>query len=283
MKQIMVLGSSGMAGHTIYNYLSSLNKYRVFDASRTIINKKTILIDVENQMELSKFITYDLFKRKIDIVINCIGLLVKDCEENPAKASYINSYFPHLLELVTKKSNIKIVHLSTDCVFSGNNGNYFDFENPDAIDFYGKSKALGEINNNKDLTIRMSIIGRELKKNGTGLFEWFMRQTGRVRGYTNAIWSGITTLELAKAIEQIIDSPFNLTGLYQLAPNYSISKFDLLNLINKVWERKDIKIIPDYIKSIDKSLINTYHTKFTYNFPESYEQMLKEYRAYLNE
>ncbi len=267
-KRILILGKRGMAGHTIYDYLKSLKKYQVIGATRRNYDIEYKEDRVRLELELLNY----------DVVVNCIGLLVKASEENKSRAVIINSYFPHWLEEATKGTDTKIIHLSSDCFFSGVNGNYFDTELSDATSFYGRTKALGELNNNKDLTIRMSIIGK-----GGGLFDWFRKQQGTVEGYCNHIWSGITTLELAKAIDQMIDNPVDITGIYQLAPNYCISKHELLNLISRVWRREDVKVTPRYSTPVNKSLVGTYNNDFRYRFPANYEEMLIEYKEYLNE
>jgi dTDP-4-dehydrorhamnose reductase len=139
--------------------------------------------------------------------------------------------------------------LSTNCVFKEDRGHYLDTDIPDGDTWYAKTKAMGEIKNEKDLTIRLSIIGNELKSNGSGLFEWFMRQTGTIGGYSRVYWNGITCLCLAQNIEKMIEA--NVTGLYQLAPSYSIDKYSLCLLFKKIWN-KDIIIEPN--DSIKKNL-----------------------------
>ena len=269
-KKIMILGASGMAGHTIADYLRSTEKYEelcLIDKNEEYITP-TYIIDVEKDLEELKDIIDTI---KPDIIINCIGLLVKACESHQHKGVWINSLFPHFLS----KFDSKIIHLSTDCVFSGKRGLYEDTDRKDGKGWYALTKAIGEIINNKDLTIRMSIIGRELKDNGTGLFEWFMRQKGTIKGYDRAYWTGVTTLELAKAIDKLIDS--NITGLYQLAFPHVISKYELIKLIAKIWNKTDITIERDIVNFHDKSLINSKHRIPNYKMPESYEKMLEEY------
>jgi len=256
-----------MAGHVITRYLESLEKYYVINCSRSKLNKKTIKINVFNPKLVNKI----LIAKRPDVVINCIGILVKESNENPDRAIYVNSYFPHLLEKWGRELNFKLIHLSTDCVFSGKKGNYLENDLPDASDFYGRSKALGEIINDKDLTFRTSIIGPELKINGTGLFHWFLTQKDFIYGYCNVFWTGITTLELAKAIDKAIEQ--DLISLYHLVPNQKISKYQLLNLINEIWNLK-IKILEDFSHQSDKSLVNT-RNDFKYEIP-SYREMLIE-------
>ncbi len=174
---------------------------------------------------------------------------------NPDKAIYVNSFFPNYLSKLAKENSAKVIHLSTDCVFSGKKGSYIETDFRDGNDIYSRSKALGELVNDRDLTFRTSIIGPELNVNGIGLFCWFMKQSGTVSGYSEVYWTGVTTLELARAIDKAIDD--NLVGLYHLVPNSKISKCNLLKLIAKIWNRTDVEIKDDNTKKADKSLIKT--------------------------
>lgn len=269
MKKILIIGSTGMAGHTVYNYLYKLKTYELHNISyRNKLNDTTIICDVTNQIELEKKIS-DL---KPDIVINCVGILLKGSKEDAKNAIYINSYLPHFLSTVVSTYGGKLIHLSTDCVFSGKKGGYIESDFRDADDVYGRSKSLGEINNENDLTIRTSIIGPELKQKGEGLFNWITCQSGKVDGFTSVFWSGITTYELAKFIDFSIKN--NLTGLVNATNNTKISKFDLLLSIIEVYQLKDIELIPDSKKFVDKSLLNT-RVDFTYGFP-GYREMIQE-------
>lgn len=205
-----------MAGHVITRYLDSLNKYEIVNVSRSRLDNKTKIIDVKNEELVKKTI----LDEQPDIVINCVGVLIKQSEEFPDRAIYINSYFPHYLEKLGKKSNFKLIHLSTDSVFSGKRGGYSETDFKDGEQFYSRTKALGELIRSCNLTLRTSFIGPELKKNGSGLFHWFMTQNGRVNGYNKAYWTGITTLELAKAIDRAIE--MDLKSLYHLVPKKDI-------------------------------------------------------------
>jgi dTDP-4-dehydrorhamnose reductase len=279
MKKILILGSNGMAGHCIYNYLKSLNKYDIYATRQKDSDESQHIYACNVKSQL--YFLEPLIKRiQPDIIINCIGILVKASEDNSETAIFINAYFPHWLEKITKNTQTKIIHLSTDCVFDGKKGNYLDTDIPDGIGFYARSKALGEIINKKDLTLRMSIIGKELKIDGTGLFEWCLRQEGVISGYSKAYFNGISTLELVKAIDKLIES--NIIGLYQLAPNYKINKYHLLQLLQKIWNKQNITIHPDSSLDQDKTLINSEPPIPNYIMPSSYEIMLKEYKEYLD-
>lgn len=267
-KKILILGATGMAGHVAYYYLKETGKYDITNVVfRNKLTKDSIVLDITD-----KKATEELIKSiKPDIILNCIGVLIKGSLEFPDNAIYINAYFPHLLEHLAKEVNSKLIHISTDCVFSGKKGNYSETDFKDADDVYGRSKALGEITNNKDLTIRTSIIGPELKQNGEGLFHWFMKQKGSINGFCSAIWGGITTIELAKAIDITIEK--DIIGLIQLSNGEGISKYDLLCLIKKIWNKQDIEILPFNGNGINKSIKKS--ERFNIEIP-SYETMLKE-------
>ena len=184
-KKILLFGATGMAGHMAYFYLSSLGRYEIVDVVfRTPLTDNSIIINVTDKNSVAKLVR----KQCPDIILNCVGVLIKGSKEHPDNAIYINAYFPHQLKALADEVGAKLVHISTDCVFSGHKGNYTEMDFRDADDIYGRSKALGEVVNDKDLTLRTSIIGPELKTNGEGLFHWFMNQTGQVNGYQTAIW-----------------------------------------------------------------------------------------------
>lgn len=254
MKKILVIGINGMAGHVIFKYLQEKNTNKVFGLARNIEPTESIFnLDVSDTVELIKIINSYNF----DFIINCVGILNKDAEDHPEKAIWFNSYFPHFLESITKDTNSKVISISTDCVFSGKNGNYIETDKKDGEGFYAVSKALGEIVNYKDLTIRTSIIGPELKKDGIGLFNWVLNQTGDINGFTNAYWSGITTLELAKFINKITSESNFPNGLIHLTNNVKINKYNLLQIIKEVFELNDIVINESGQYKVDKSFIST--------------------------
>lgn len=267
IKKVLVLGSTGMVGHIITRYLISLNKFEITNISRSKLNTNTLIIDIRDKKRLKEAIT----KIKPDVVINCLGILIKESEEKHDLAIYINSYLPHFLEKLGKKKNFKLIHISTDCVFSGQKGDYIETDFKDGKDYYARTKGLGEIFNERNLTFRTSIIGPELKKAGTGLFHWFMTQTEKVFGYSKTYWTGITTLELAKAINQAIDQ--DLVSLYHLVPEKKISKYDLLKLIKEIWG-KQIDIVKVSKNKSDKSLVNN-RKDFKFKVPD-YKLMLLE-------
>jgi len=285
MKKILIIGIKGMAGHMLFNYYKSEGKFEVFGLARNVTNSTNLFsLDVTDTDSLQEIVKAN----KFDYIVNCIGILNKDAEDNPSKAVWYNSYFPHLLEEITKDMLTKIVHISTDCVFSGKEGGYTEESFKNGLGYYAQSKALGEILNSKDVTIRTSIIGPELNRQGIGLFHWFMAQSnGNVlRGFSKAYWSGITTLELAKVVEAVLEQ--NVTGLIQVAPQEKIDKFSLLKLFNRIYRNSEMRIEAYDGYEVDKSLISI-RNDFEYSVPiyedmlvDQYEWMKKQVDLYLH-
>jgi len=271
--RFLVLGATGMAGHTIAIYLKEQGHDVTAFTRRPFLLCKNIIGDVSN----FKLIEDVIGKGKFGAVINCIGILNKNAETNKHKAVFLNSYLPHYLSYLTKNIKTKVIQMSTDCVFSGKSGNYMENSFRDGVTFYDRSKALGELENNKDLTFRNSIIGPDMKENGIGLFNWFMKQNGTINGYTKVVWTGVTTLTLAKAMERAARE--SLTGVYNLVNNESISKFDLLGLFNKYIRDERITILPNDTVSLNKSLVN-YRKDFSFEVPR-YEQMVIEMKEWI--
>ena len=198
--KILVFGASGMAGHIITLYFKEQGYDVTGFTRRPVLYCKNILGDVVNTADVKVAIESDDF----DIVINAIGILNQFAEENKSMAVMLNGYFPHFIADTLKNKKARLIHMSTDCVFAGNTGPYYEDSFPDGKVFYDRSKAIGEINDEKNLTFRNSIVGPDPNEKGIGLFNWFMKQDGPVDGYTGAIWTGVTTLTLAKAMEAAI-------------------------------------------------------------------------------
>ncbi len=179
---------------------------------------------------------------------------------------------PHRLKRAANDIGAKLIHISTDCVFSGNKKEaYIENDEKDGKDTYAKAKGLGEIIDDRNLTLRTSVIGPELKTDGEELFHWFMKQDGTINGFTKAIWSGVTTLELAKAVKHAIEN--DITGLHHVTNNQPINKYELLSILKK-YTKKDINIIPIDGKDVDKSFIDT-RKELNYDIP-SYEVMVSD-------
>ena len=267
--KVLVLGSAGLIGHQVYNYLKDSDNYELHNISyRNKIQNDTILLNARDEKNFIDKIT----SIRPHYIINCIGILINGSDTDPENAIFLNSYMPHRLTRLADKINAKLIHISTDCVFSGDKKeSYIETDEKDGRGVYAKSKGLGEIVNNKHLTLRTSVVGPELKTDGEELFHWFMNQQGDISGFTKAIWSGVTTIELAKAVKWSIDH--HITGLYHVTNNSSISKYDLLELFQK-YTKKDINIKSSSGKDIDKSFIDT-RLLMDYEMP-SYDQMISD-------
>lgn len=264
-----------MAGHLIALYLKEQgHEVFGFARSKSTLIDNTFIGDATNVHFLRQLIN----EGEYHAVINCIGLLNQFAENNKPMAVFLNSYLPHFLAECTKESKTRIIHMSTDCVFAGNDGPYFEDSLPNGTSFYDRTKALGEINNSKDLTFRNSIIGPDIKESGIGLFNWFMKQTNPIEGFTGAIWTGVTTFTLAKAIDAALKE--NLTGLYNLVNNKSISKFDLCTLFNKYFRNSKLVIHPSDRLQLDKTL-KCKRDDFSFVVP-SYECQIKELREWID-
>ena len=275
--KVLVLGSSGMMGHVLTKVLLE-NGCIVYATDRSITKRKNYFyLDIlDNPYLLKKIIK----KVKPKFVINCIGLLVSECLDNPSKAIKINSYFPHYVASLAKESEFIFIHISTDCVFNGSNGPYLENSIKNETNYYGLTKNLGEVTTYKNsLTIRTSIIGPEIRKINTGLFNWFLKSGKIVDGYSNVIWSGLTTLELSKFIFYIIKSKsvFLDYNLIHATNNIGIDKYNLLMIIKKVFSLNK-QINKKFEKKSNKQLINS--LDLSYQF-QSYENMIIELKDWM--
>ncbi|GAB2767843.1 SDR family oxidoreductase [Actinomadura fibrosa] len=269
----MILGSTGMLGHQVFYNLKSENKFDIIDISyRNKLRPETIILDLHNKQDLEALIK----RENPDYIVNCVGVLIKGANDNPANAIYLNSYLPHFLAKIADNLNSKLIHISTDCVFSGEKGGYTEKDEKDGKDIYAKTKALGEVENSNHLTLRTSIIGPELKQNGEGLFHWFMQQEEETNGFTKAIWSGVTTTELANVVVTSLEQ--NLSGLYHVTNGQPINKYELLRLFQE-HTGKDIKITAVEGKQVDKSFMDT-RKELKKTIP-TYSQMIEEMVSFM--
>ena len=275
--KVMLLGSAGMAGHVLKCELQKISDIiELVDVARSseLIRPK-IEMDVTDFMVLRKIINEGDF----DFIINCVGILNAFAEDNPDQAILVNAYFPHFLERITKSSNLRIIHLSTDCVFSGSKGDYIETDPKDGDGFYGQSKALGELDNDKDLTIRTSIIGPDLNQDGIGLFNWIINQEGVINGFSKAYWSGVTTIQLAKSIIKFILQNDPPSGVVHLTNNEKISKYELLKIIQQVFKLAHVKVVESKEHKTDKSIVNT-RKELQLKIPP-YHQMIMEMKKWM--
>jgi dTDP-4-dehydrorhamnose reductase len=268
-KKVLVLGSTGLIGHQVFHYLKNDGKYDLYNfAYRKKLQDDTIILDARNEEHFLQ----NIIDISPDFIINCIGILINGANTDPANAIFLNAYMPHRLARLADEINAKLIHISTDCVFSGGkSGGYIETDYKDGIGVYPQTKGLGEVLGARHLTLRTSVVGPELKSDGEELFHWFMCQSGAISGYTKAIWSGVTTIELAKAVECSIR--LNITGLHHVTNNASISKYDMLILFQK-YMKKDIQISAIDGKKSDKSFCDT-RNLLDYQIP-SYEEMISE-------
>ena len=279
MKKVLVLGCKGMLGHVLFESLNAniyVDKYDVIGINRSqeSSNKKSFKLDALDFNDLKKFIEI----KKPKYIINCIGTLLETSINKPSLAIKTNSLLPHFLNEISSELNFKFIHISTDCVFNGSKGAYLESDFKNETNYYGLTKNLGEINNNKNLTIRTSIIGPELKLNSSGLFNWVLNQKNQsVNGYSNAIWGGLTTIELSKFIIWTLDN--NFTGIVHATNSKGISKYNLIEMINKTFNL-NISLIKLEDYKIDKSLLNTKIN--TYRFP-SYINMIEEMKKWIDD
>ncbi|MDK8463850.1 SDR family oxidoreductase [Marinobacter sp. SS13-12] len=272
--RILVLGATGMLGSAVLKVLSDDSRFDVWGSARDssklslLPEKSTPKIVTGINVLDSDHLAFIFRKVKPDAVVNCIGLIkqVSDAN-NPLVALPTNSLLPHRMADLCELSQCRLIHISTDCVFSGKKGHYTENDPSDAEDLYGKSKHIGEVTDRKNtITLRTSIIGHELQSQ-YALLEWFLAQEGLVYGYSKAIFSGVPTNELARIIKEYVLPRNDLNGLYHVSAD-PISKFDLLNIVARQY-KKDIKIIEDSNVVVDRSLASDKFRKATgYKAPD---------------
>jgi dTDP-4-dehydrorhamnose reductase len=258
---VLIIGVSGMIGSAMFRVLDEKNDWKVFGSIRNEQFKRFFPpssrdrlisgIDVESDELVVKL----LDQVRPGVVINCAGLTKHKPEaEDPLVSIPINTLMPHRLAGLCKLIGARLIHVSTDCVFSGEKGGYLETDYPDARDVYGKSKALGEVSYPHTVTLRTSTIGRELQSK-YGLLDWFLAQEGQCKGYRRAIFSGLPTVVFAQVIRDVVIPRPNLAGLFHVAAE-PIAKFELLQLIARAYG-KTINIIPDDNFTINRSLDST--------------------------
>jgi dTDP-4-dehydrorhamnose reductase len=256
--KILVLGASGMLGNAMIRILSDNPDWEVYGTIRSenarryfqphIANRLISGIDIEHTDSLVR--TFTLVRP--NVVINCVGLIKQLAGAfDEIQAITLNALLPHKLAKVCELTGSRLVHMSTDCIFSGDKGDYRESDPSDAKDLYGRSKFLGEVTYPHTITLRTSIIGHELQS-AHGLIGWFLSQQHECRGFTRAIFSGLPTVVLAQVIRDVVIPRVDLTGIYHVAA-HPISKYSLLRLVGEIYG-KQIKILPDDRLEIDRSL-----------------------------
>jgi dTDP-4-dehydrorhamnose reductase len=256
--RILVVGASGMVGSAMVRVLSAKAEFEVSGTVRSpsvktlfpgkIAERLIAGVEAEKQESLAR-----VFEQvRPQLVINCAGLTKhRESAEDPLQAMQINALMPHQLACLCAVHGARLIQISTDCVFSGEQGSYSESDLSDAKDVYGKSKFLGEVYYEHTLTIRTSFIGHELQT-AYSLLEWFLLQGARCKGFTRAIFSGLPTVTFAQLIRDVVIPRADLYGLYHVA-SQPISKYDLLHTIARVYG-KQIEIVPDATLVVDRSL-----------------------------
>ena len=270
--KFFICGCNGMAGHTISLYLQEQG-HEVYGFD---LRESTLIKSFAGNAFDTETIGRVIKEGNYDTVINCIGVLNQFAENNHALAAFLNSYFPHFLAKTTEGTDTQVIHMTTDCVFSGKKGSYTEHDLRDGETFYDRSKALGELDDEKNLSLRNSIVGADINPNGIGLLNWFMNNTKGenpvVNGYTKAMWTGQCTYQLAKTMEAAAKERAH--GLVNAVPDTDISKYELLKLFNKYLRGGRVQINPVEGVNADKSLKRT-NWDFNYRIPD-YEQMVAE-------
>jgi len=276
--KILVLGISGMLGNALFRKLSSFDEYKVYGTLRSSnalhyfqesLRENIILdADVENFDGLIKLVS----TIQPDVTVNCIGLVKQLTDSaDPLRAIPLNSILPHRLAKILSLIGGRLIHISTDCVFSGKNGMYKETDLPDTRDIYGLTKLLGEVDYENAVTLRTSIIGHELQGNRS-LVNWFLSQKTNVKGYSQAIFSGLPTVELANVIHKYVIPNQSLRGLYHISSE-PIDKFSLLRIIAEVY-KKSVKIEEDMSVVIDRSLDSTKFQNITGFKPPPWSELV---------
>lgn len=283
----LILGGDGMLGHqlllswqdkhdvrvTLRQPLSTYRSYGIFHEKNSFDN-----LDVRRSERLLEI----MGEFQPDTVINAVGIIKqRDAAQDRLASLEMNSVLPHQLNLLCKAVGARLVHISTDCVFNGQKGNYTENSPSDAKDVYGKSKFLGEVSHAPGITLRSSIIGLELK-NKRSLIEWYLAQTGTIKGFTKAIYTGLTTLEMSRVIEFVSTEHRELNGVWQVAST-PICKFDLLTRLTEKLDRDDLTIEPDEDFFCDRSLSGKAFREKTGCMAPSWDAMLSELAGQIRE
>jgi len=287
-KRVLIMGCTGALGHTLMKQLFVRGDLDVYGTARASEGLKKwfapqIVGKIRSSVDAYRMDTVISAVKEIrpDVVINCIGIIKQILTANDSiPALTINALLPHHIAKICNNVGARMIHLSTDCVFSGKGGNYNESASSDADDLYGRTKYLGEVDYSNCITLRKSVIGHELKGR-YGLLEWFLAQEGRIKGFANVIYSGITAPELVRVIGDYVLKDDTLQGVYHVSAS-PISKYDLLKLIAKRYE-KHIEIERYEDLKLDRSLDSSRFRKATGykppSWPEMIDQMFEGYRA----
>jgi len=285
--KILVLGVTGMLGNTVYRWLSRDERYDAWGTARSSVantglsSKEVGKIILGTDVLDADGLVDALNEVKPDAVINCIGLIKQQKNaSSPLVALPINAMLPHRLSALCDLHGARLVHISTDCVFSGKKGLYEESDLSDAMDLYGKSKYMGELHQEPHaITLRTSIIGHELNSN-LSLVDWFLSKEGSVKGFSKAVFSGLPTVELARVIGDYVLPNKKLSGLYHVSSD-PVDKLCLLNIISDVYQ-KNITIVPDESLVIDRSLNSDRFREATGYMPAPWGALVKQMHDFHN-
>lgn len=281
--KILVLGASGMIGSAMVRVLGENSAWEIFGTLRSADAKRFFLpavagkllpgVDIDNQDALLRV----FLQVRPDVVINCIGLTKHHKEsDDPVLAIPINALLPHRIAEVCAVARARLIHVSTDCVFSGLKGSYVEGDPADARDVYGKTKFLGEVDYPHAVTLRTSTIGHEFQSTH-GLLEWFLSQEGKCKGFERAIFSGLPSTVFAQVVRDVVIPRTDLSGLYHVGAE-AINKYELLRLIAKVYG-KSIEVIRDESFAIDRSLDSGLFSRKTGYIAPSWPELIQSMYA----
>ncbi|PWW07345.1 dTDP-4-dehydrorhamnose reductase [Paenibacillus cellulosilyticus] len=272
--KLLVIGGNGMAGHVLVQYFRKVEGVTVLHTTRRAEDHDGITLDASDFEQVLAVVT----AHRPAVIVNAVGVLNADAEQHPLAAYRVNALLPHWLRHAADTVGARLIHISSDCVFSGRAGLYTEQDTPDNPSVYGRTKAIGEVTDPRHLTIRTSIIGPDDNPSGIGLLQWFLLQTGTVRGYSRVYWNGVTTLELAKAVHYALRHP-QIGGLVHLAAPEVVSKLELLQLFQAAFGHYEAVITPTEEPVIDRTLQPT-RVDWSYEAP-FYRQMLSELAAWM--
>lgn len=281
---VLILGATGMMGNTLFRFLDQNPNYEVYGAIRSPKDRQFFSESQNTKISTGlDFSGIEMINQLLSIIkpkvlVNCVGLVKQLAEaDDPLHAIPINSLLPHQLAKLCLSHSCRLIHLSTDCVFSGSRGNYVETDFADANDLYGRTKFLGEVDYPNAITLRTSIIGHELRGNKS-LLHWFLHQKEEVQGFTDAIFSGLPTVELSRVIQEFVIPNEALRGTYHVSSD-PIDKFRLLNLVKTIY-RKEIKIIPNNELKINRALDSSRFRIATGYTPPSWVKLIQDMKNF---
>ncbi|WP_150269681.1 dTDP-4-dehydrorhamnose reductase family protein [Paenibacillus tepidiphilus] len=273
--KLLILGGNGMAGHMLAAYFRRQGKHHVFHTTRDKSDLGGLYVDADDIAGVEKLVEIV----SPHVIINALGVLNHFAERDRIGAYHVNGFLPHRLRRVADAVHARLIHISTDCVFEGTRGGYTEADTPDGTSVYAITKSLGEVRAPGHVTVRTSIIGPEIRTGGIGLMEWFLSQKGPVSGYERVMWNGVTTLELAKTVERLLDP--EISGLIHLAHPEPLSKYELLRHMQYAFHKTDVEIIPEAEHVQDRTLVST-RADVRFKLP-SYPEMLTELAEWMRD